>query len=97
MVRKTRNKEHYMPRIDGELDLHGCRSEEARYELATFLAEARANGWSRVRVIVGKGIHSEYGQAVLPHVVKGYLMREGLRYTYAKLQEGGEGALVVCL
>lgn len=95
MARKTRNKERYIPQIDAELDLHGYRSEEARHELDAFLSDARANGWKRVRVIVGRGLHSEYGEAVLPDVVKRYLVGVGLDYTYAKIHEGGEGALVV--
>lgn len=97
MARRSRTKEDYTPRIDAELDLHGCRSEEACRELAAFLSDARVNGWKRVRIIVGKGIHSEYGEAVLPNVVKRYLVGEGLDYLYAKIHEGGEGALVVRL
>ena len=97
MARKVRNKDRYTLHTDAELDLHGYRSEEARRALDEFLADAREFGWKRVRIIVGKGIHSENGEAVVPNMVKRHLVSAGLDYTYAKLHEGGEGALVVRL
>jgi len=91
-----RNKD-YTPNINAELDLHGCYADEAREEVRDFLNEAKQNNWSRIRIIVGKGLHSEGGIAVLPDTVKALLKEQGLLYTYAKIQDGGEGALEVSL
>ena len=87
----------YTPLVEAELDLHGCTSEEARTEVKEFLQEADENKWNRVRIVVGKGLHSKYGKAVLPDTVKAYLVEHGHNYTYAKLADGGEGALEVAL
>lgn len=94
---KKRNKEHYAPVTDAELDLHGCTSLEARREVEEFIEEAQREGWSRIRIIVGKGTRSPGGIAVLPTTVKSILTERGLSYTYAKLENGGEGALEITL
>lgn len=94
---RRRNKEHYTPSIDAELDLHGFTADEARCEVVNFLTEGRTEGWHRVRIIVGKGMRSAGGIPVLPDTVKNILTAQGLSYTYAKIQDGGEGALEVTL
>lgn len=83
--------------IDEEIDLHGYTAYEAREAVEDFLADAKVSGCSRVRIIVGKGTRSEGGIAVLPNAVKAVLTQYGYTYTYAKLQDGGEGALEVTL
>ncbi len=60
-----------------------------------FLKESEKKGFSRVRIIVGKGTHSAKGEGVLGNMVKSYLNKEGYGYTYAKIQDGGEGAIEV--
>ncbi|MBP9760543.1 MAG: Smr/MutS family protein [Candidatus Pacebacteria bacterium] len=97
MTKKKRQKKDYTPTIDAELDLHGYFADEARVAVLDFLREARPQGWSRVRIVVGKGIHSVNGKGVLPDVIKSLLNREGYTYTYAKLENGGEGALEIML
>jgi DNA-nicking Smr family endonuclease len=96
-MRKGRKIKNYTPTIDAELDLHGFTGHEARDAVEDFLHEASVNNWTRIRVVVGKGTRSEHGHAVLPNVVKTLLNQRGLTYTYAKLQDGGEGALEVSL
>lgn len=91
-----KRKKEYVSVIDEELDLHGCTSGEAREEVEEFLHEAKRMGWSRVRIIVGKGTHSPEGP-VLPQTVKAVLAQYGYTYTFAKIQNGGEGALEVTL
>ncbi len=86
----------YTPSIDVELDLHGCTAGEAKDAVQAMLRDARANAWKRARIIVGKGIHSPNGP-VLPNAVKACLAQEGYMYTYAKIQDGGEGVLEVVL
>ena len=80
-----------------ELDLHGCTSHEARTLVTEFLETSVHAGYTRVRIVVGKGIHSEGGVAVLPNTVKAILNRMGYDYVPAKIQHGGEGALEVRL
>jgi len=82
--------------IDAELDLHGSTANEARIGLDEFFEEAYKKGWSCVRIVVGKGIHSKNGP-VLPFTVQTYLREIGLSYTLAKIQDGGEGAYEVLL
>jgi DNA-nicking Smr family endonuclease len=94
--KKQRNKESYAPVIDAELDLHGCTSYEAETMVTNFLHESHEKNWKRVRIIVGKGTHSPDGP-VLPNTVKALLKENGFFYTYAKISNGGEGALEVAL
>lgn len=90
-------KKNYIQTIDAELDLHGHTSYEAEDAVEEFLHEAKDEGWKRVRIIIGKGTHSPNNQAVLPNAVKTLLNKLGYTYTYAKIQEGGEGALEVTI
>jgi len=94
MRQPKRNK--YAREPEAELDLHGHTSFEAREALRAFLDEALRRKICTVRLIVGKGTHSPHGP-VLPNVAKVILREYGLPYTYGKLHEGGEGALIVTL
>lgn len=93
MAKKARSKD-YTPTIDAELDLHGYFAREVEPALRAFFDEAHKRGYARIRIIVGKGVHSKDGP-VLPDAVKTFLNRAGYSYTYAKVYEGGEGALIV--
>lgn len=44
--------------IQGQLDLHGLRREDAREALAQFIKDAHKTGWRCVRVVHGKGLGS---------------------------------------
>lgn len=94
-MKKRKHKEGYTPQVDEELDLHGYYGEEARTTLRDFLQHAREEEWQRVRIVVGKGTHSDIPGGVLPAIVKNELHAQGYTYTYAKQHEGGEGALEV--
>jgi DNA-nicking Smr family endonuclease len=94
MKRGPKKKKNYTPVIDAELDLHGYYAGEARAAVLEFLNDAYTDGLKRVRIIVGKGNRSANG-AVLPDTIKSLLNQEGFEYTYAKIQDGGEGALEV--
>ena len=95
MARRRKKLDKYSPIVEAELDLHGYYVEEARTETRNFLNKANTDGLSRVRIIVGKGNRSHGGNGVLGDVVKSLLNQEGYDYTYAKIQDGGEGALEV--
>lgn len=94
MQHPKRNK--YAREPEAELDLHGHTAFEAREALRAFLEEAQHRKLHTVRLVVGKGTHSAHGP-VLPDVAKVILREYGLSYTYGKVHEGGEGALVVSM
>lgn len=94
---ETRNKKinKYAQAVQAEIDLHGYYQDTARTMVQDFLREAEKKGFSRVRIIVGKGNHSAKGEGVLGNIVKSLLNKEGYTYTYAKIHDGGEGAIEV--
>jgi DNA-nicking Smr family endonuclease len=85
--------------LQGEIDLHGMRREEARDRLAAFLRMAAQSGKRCVRVVHGKGLGSPGREPVLKGKVKSWLMQrsEVLAFTYARPADGGHGALIVLL
>ena len=85
--------------IQGEIDLHGLRRDEAREQLAEFLREAARQGLRCVRVIHGKGNGSPGKEPVLKLRVHSWLVQKAavIAFTQARAAEGGSGALVVLL
>lgn len=85
--------------IQGEVDLHGLRRDEAREALGAFLREAGRQGWRCVRVVHGKGLGSPGRTPVLKAKVRSWLVQknEVLAFVQARADEGGAGALVVLL
>ena len=85
--------------IQGELDLHGLRREEARDQLAEFLREAARRGWRCLRVVHGKGHGSPGREPVLKAKVQRWLGQKAqvLAFTQASAPMGGAGALIVLL
>ena len=85
--------------IQGEIDLHGLRREEAREALADFVREAHKRGWRCVRIVHGKGLGSPGKTPVLKGRVQSWLVQksEVLAFVQARGDEGGAGALVVLL
>ena len=85
--------------VQAEIDLHGLNRDEARQQLALFLAECLHHGHRCVRVVHGKGLRSPQKLSILRQLVRGWLAQriEVLAYCQAKPQDGGEGALIVLL
>jgi DNA-nicking Smr family endonuclease len=85
--------------IQGEIDLHGLRTDDAREALAAFLREAVRQGLRCVRVVHGKGLGSPGKTPVLKGKVHGWLVQknEVLAFVQARGDEGGAGAVVVLL
>ncbi|MBA4255689.1 MAG: DNA mismatch repair protein MutS [Polaromonas sp.] len=85
--------------LQGQIDLHGLRSDEARTALAQFLREAHKVGWRCVRVVHGKGLGSPGKTPVLKAKVQRWLVQknEVLAFVQARASDGGAGALVVLL
>jgi len=96
VVRKLRQG-HWA--LQGELDLHGLRLDQAREALGLFLRDAHKKGLRCVRVVHGKGLGSPGKTPVLKGRVQSWLVqkREVMAFVQARPMEGGAGALVVLL
>ena len=89
------------PGPQDEIDLHGLKGDEAELKADFFIRDSKARGLVTIRIIVGKGSHSE-GRAVLPDIVEGKIIdlkREGQIYTF-KWEKGRKlksGAVIIYL
>lgn len=79
--------------IDGTLDLHTFRPDEAKDLVPAYLAECRKRGILQVRIIHGKGV------GTLREMVHAVLSRlpEVASYRLAGEEGGGWGATIVIL
>lgn len=89
------------PAPQRELDLHGFTSIRAAATVEMFIGKALRDEIQTVRVIVGKGLHSQ-GKAVLPDVVErklAELKRKEwvLTYKWEKKDKRKSGSLIVYL
>ncbi|KAG8741081.1 hypothetical protein FRC12_015795 [Ceratobasidium sp. 428] len=78
-------------REPGEIDLHGLYVKEAVSRLSQFIREAPALGQTNLRVITGKGLHSEGDPQIMPAVEES-LRKKGLRH---HTDETNAGVIVV--
>jgi DNA-nicking Smr family endonuclease len=88
--------------IDGRLDLHGMRVQEARAELDVFLRTMRARGERCLLIVHGKGEHSPQGMGVLRGEMGAWLSQGSssqhvAAFVTARESDGGEGAVYVLL
>jgi DNA-nicking Smr family endonuclease len=85
--------------IQGQIDLHGLRRDEAREQLAGFVRDATRRGQRCLRVVHGKGLGSPGGEPVLKGKVHRWLAQsaEVIAFTQASAPQGGAGALIVLL
>jgi len=82
-------------------DVHGCKKDEARREVERLFERAAARGVRRLRIVHGKGLHSE-AAPVLGELVREMLRRPPLSrhvaaFAFAPLRESGTGATLVLL
>lgn len=99
MPLKKRLKRYPPPETD--LDLHGFTAIGAQVKAQSFISSAHAQGFFTLRIIVGKGLHSEDGP-VLPHVVEDLLKemkKENvvLSYKWEGTKKSKFGAVLVYL
>lgn len=85
--------------LQGQIDLHGLRSDEAREALGQFIRDAHRMGRRCVRVVHGKGLGSPGKTPVLKSKVQRWLVQknEVIAFVQARPLDGGAGALVVLL
>lgn len=85
--------------VEGAVDLHGMRVEEARGVLGAFLHRSLGHGCRCVRVIHGKGLRSPGGEPVLRQKVQKWLAcrEEVLAFASCTPFDGGTGAIYVLL
>ena len=83
--------------IEDELDLHGLTVAAAKPMLISFLNACGRRGYTRVRVIHGRGLRSESGEGVLKRMVASWLAQreDVLAFCEAPRGEGGAGAVIV--
>lgn len=84
-----------------EIDLHGYTAREAAVKTESFIQSAGLRGLKTIRIVVGKGLHSQE-KAVLPDVVERRvvaLKKTGTVLTFAweKRSKHRSGALIVYL
>lgn len=85
--------------VQAQLDLHGFIVDEARLQVAAFLAQCKKNKVRCVRIIHGKGLGSRNREPILKHKLRHWLMQkdEVIAYAEAPKVDGGSGAVLVFL
>lgn len=87
-------KEKNEGRPADEIDLHGLYVKEALSRLSQFIRDAPNVGQTSLRVITGKGLHSDNQQAQILPAVEESLKSKGLRH---HPDENNSGVIVVDL
>jgi DNA-nicking Smr family endonuclease len=85
--------------LQGEIDLHGMRVDEARKALREFLADALELNARCVRIVHGKGLRSGTRGPVVKTAVTTILRHcnSVMAYVPARPDDGGSGAMYVLL
>jgi DNA-nicking Smr family endonuclease len=94
------NLSNAAPGREATLDLHGARETDVESRLAKFVRRAHETGVRRLRVVHGKGLHSDpagpvLGDAVVTALTKGVAASRVLAFVTAPEDQGGSGALLV--
>ncbi|PBK94671.1 Smr-domain-containing protein [Armillaria gallica] len=79
-------------RKPGKIDLHGLHVKEAIAHTDAALKEAKRRGDSEIRIIVGKGLHSEGGEARIKPAIMALMRKCRL---VAELDPSNSGILIV--
>ena len=94
-----------------EIDLHGFTLDDANKEIEKFIHECFNNGFNKIRVVTGKGLHSNNEQdpyvskdlSILRYSVPEFiknnieLMKLINEFKEAPVEDGGEGAFYILL
>jgi len=102
------NKKNYR---SSEIDLHGFTLDEANKKIEKFILDSYENGFNKLRIVTGKGLHSNNEKdpyvskdlSILRYSVPEYiknndeLMNLITEFKEARIQDGGEGAFYILL
>ena len=94
-----------------EIDLHGFTLEQANKEIEKFINESFNHGINKIRIVTGKGLHSNNEKnpyvskdlSILRYSVPEYikqnneLMKLILEFKEASIEDGGDGAFYIYL
>ncbi len=94
-----------------EIDLHGFTLDEANKEIKKFIIENFNKGINKIRIVTGKGLHSNNEKnpfmskdlSILRYSVPDYikknedLMNLIINFKEASIEDGGEGAFYIYL
>lgn len=99
IVRRLRRGEFA---VQGHIDLHGMKRDEAKAAVDQFLKKSRAAGKRCVLLVHGRGIHSKDQVPILKDALRNWLAtarfgRHVLAFATARPVDGGAGALYVLL
>ncbi len=88
------------PGDDAALDLHGARAADVETRVAKFVGQMHRRGLRRVRIVHGKGLHSDaggpvLGDAVVEALTRGAAAARVLAFVTAPEAQGGSGAVLV--
>ena len=89
------------PPPEKDLDLHGFTALGAQLKARSFLTTCKYQGYFTVRIIVGKGLHSDLGP-VLPDTIEDLLTQLKaqdivLGFTWERKKKSRSGAVIVYL
>ncbi|KAH9038730.1 hypothetical protein EDB85DRAFT_1931771 [Lactarius pseudohatsudake] len=85
-------RENNKNRKDGMIDLHGLHVPEAVQFARDQVESARSRGDEPVRFIVGRGVHSNAGEAKIRPALEGHFKKRGLTHS---LDPRNAGVLIV--
>jgi DNA-nicking Smr family endonuclease len=97
--RPQENKQRFLKnKPDAILDIHGSTSEKAWTLLDQFFNNAKSSDFKKLRIIHGKGNHSQ-GEAILKNIVREFIEKCPFagKSGYEKAINGGTGATWVLL
>ncbi|MCL2442247.1 MAG: Smr/MutS family protein [Treponema sp.] len=85
-------------KADAIIDIHGFSNDEAWYKLEDFFKNAKINGYEKIRIIHGKGNHSQ-GESILRQTVRKFIEQCDFagESGFEKSIHGGSGATWVLL
>jgi DNA-nicking Smr family endonuclease len=85
--------------VQGNLDLHGLNTDEARAAVGGFLHNCVQEDRRCVRIVHGKGLGSKNKEPVLKNKLRNWLVQrdEVLAFCQARPVDGGAGAAIVLL
>lgn len=89
------------PPPENDLDLHGFTALGAELKARSFLISCQQQGYFTVRIIVGRGLHSELGP-VLPDMIEDLLAKLKARdivlgFVWERKKKSRSGAVIVYL